>query len=317
MDPELKDDLVDDIGDDETDIDGSIDSDVDDPPADPPADPPPSAKAKAPVAKPPSEKPPVQQTQPPRRDVPLATFLEEKRKFTEALQTEKAEREKLRAELEALKNPPKAPPKFTDDPEGYIAHATKTSAQEVLAKLDEHGKAIGEVSKANTQTAEEKAHGKFLEELGSMEEQYVATAPDYPQALLHVRRIAYAQLKEFHPDATDQQLMQAITQQELQMARQAMAQGRNPHELAYRLAVVNGYKKAAPPAKGKTNGKAPAAKAPVTDPDDGEEVLDPDLTLGRSNGETPVEDDDDVPDPNTVDPFEDAIKEVFKPRRRA
>lgn len=270
--------------------------------------------------KPPAKKSKQQQQAPqPRQQpqtVPLATFLQEKNKFSEALETERAERKKLADELEKIKNPPKAPPKFAEDPEGYIAHQNKATAQEVLAKLDEHGKKIGEVVDSTKQTAEQRAEQKFVDDLIASEQVFVQQAPDYHQALLHVRRIAYAQLKVFHPDATDEQLADAIVKQELAMAKQATAAGRNPHELAYALALANGYTKQAPATK---KGGKPGGKVALPPPQDGEETLDPDLTLGRSNGEAPDPDEDDIPDPNTHDPFDVALKEMFgrQQRRRA
>jgi hypothetical protein len=276
----------------------------------PPADDPPPQDDKTPAEKPAAKvDPPPPAEKPAKRDVPLATFLEEKRKFTEALQTERAEREKLRAELEALKNPPAPPKKFAEDPEGYIAESNKATAKEILAKLEETNKGIEAVKTKTEKDAERDAQTQFMDELGSLEDQFVQTQPDYPHALAHVRTIAYHQMKEFYPDATDQQLMQAITQQEIAMARQALAQGRNPHELAYRLAMVNGYKKADPPKDDK--GK-PAAKAAGITPDP---VLDPDLTLGKSGGQAPGGAGDESPDPETYDPFDDALKEIFGRKR--
>jgi hypothetical protein len=274
------------------------------------ADTAPPVDDKPPVEDKPAAKtePPKQQQQPPKRDVPLATFLEEKRKFTEALDKERTEREKLQKQLEALVNPPKAAPKFAENPEGYIEHATKASAKEVLAALEETNKGLATVKEKTEQDKQREAHNQFLEELGTMEEQFVQTQPDYHHALAHVRRLSFAQMKEFYPDATEQQIMRAIDTQEINMARQAMATGRNPHELAYRLAVVNGYVKKAPAdPKGKPNAKAPDIK--------GDTVLDPDLSLGKSGGEAPPSGEDDVFDPDKGDVFDEALKEMFGRKR--
>lgn len=259
----------------------------------------------------PEDKPAAKvQQQPVKRDVPLATFLEEKRKFTEALDKERTEREKLQKQLEALVNPPKAAPKFAENPEGYIEHATKASAKEVLAALEETNKGLATVKEKTEQDKQREAHNQFLEELGTLEEQFVQTTPDYPHALAHVRRISFAQMKEFYPEATDQQILRAIDAQEINLARQAMATGRNPHELAYRMAVVNGYVKKADPTKG-DKGK-PGAKAPDIK---GDPVLDPDMSLGKSGGEAPPSGEDDVFDPDKGDIFDEALKEMFGRKR--
>lgn len=286
-------------------VDTVPDSELGDaPPADPPADPPPGEKVVAPPVKDPPPAPPA------KRDVPLATFLEEKRKFTEALNEERAEREKLRKELEALKNPPKPAPKYEEDPKGFIEHATKAAAQQVLDKLEETNKGIEAVKTKAEQDQERDSQNQFMEELATAEDEFIKAQPDYHHALAHVRGIAFAQMKEFYPDATEKQILAAITQQEIQMAAQAVKQGRNPHELAYRLAIANGYKKADPPPAGKK--PAAGAKAPEITPDT---VLDPDLSLGKSNGEAPGSGEEDVFDPEKGDVFDDAIKEIFGRKR--
>lgn len=250
--------------------------------------------------------------------VPLATFLQEKNKFTEALETERAERKKIQDQLDKILNPPKAPPKFAEDPEGYIAHANKQTAQEVLAKLDEHGQKVKEVADASKQTSEQRAEAEFVEELGRSGEVFAQQYADYGDALGYVRRAAYQQMKLWNPNAPDKQILDAITKQEIQMARQAMSVGMNPHEVAYRMALINGYQPKQSPDPKKASGKRPAQRRAEADDDDsGPGTLDPDLTLGRSTGDAGDDEGEDLPDPDTVDPFDDAFKEVFRKRRRA
>jgi hypothetical protein len=323
-----EDDLVDDTPEEIEPPEDSSDEGKDDPPegdssddGEPDPEPKRGAKAELPSQKKKDgkmETPPPAPVQRPNH-VPLATFLEEKRKFSEALDAERSERKKIQDQLDKLLNPPKAPPKFAEDPEGFIAHATKQSAQEVLTKLDEHGKRVNEVADATKQTAEQKAEQKFMEDLTAGGEVFAQANPDYGHALNHVRRIAFQQLRVWHPDATDEQIVDAISKQEIAMAKQAVAQGRNPHETAYRLALANGYKKAETPdpkkkVTNKINGKRVAA--PVEDEDD-DDTLDPSETLGRSNGESMDDDaDDDIPDPDKDDMFDTAFREVFRPQKK-
>lgn len=317
MEPEEKepvDDLIDEIPDDEAPPDQTSEDEEEAPPSEPKI----VAKTPKEPVKPPVVVPPVVRQPPPKRDVPLATFLEEKNKFTKALDEQRARADKLEQELAALKNPPKAAPKHADDPEGYIAHATRAAAADVLKKLDETANDIKEVKTANaTQTEQrqqQEAHNRFLEEVGALEEEFVTTTPDYAEALMHVRKIAFDQIKEFHPDATDQQIMAEIGKQELQLASNALKNGRNPHEVAYRMAVINGYKKAEQPpvVPPKAGIKKVVPKIPK------EEALDPDVTLGKSaGGDEGGDEDDDAKDPNTYDAFDDAIKEMFGGRKRA
>jgi hypothetical protein len=263
-------------------------------------------------------KPPVKAEEKPeakRRDdrVPLATFLEEKRKFTEALDSERAERAKLRAELEALKNPPKAPPKYDEDPKGFIEHATKSAAADVIAKLEETKAGVEEVKKSATETREQQNHQRFIEDLGQLEDVFVQQYDDYYAALAHVRNIAYHQIKEFSPELTDQQVFDAIGKQELAMAARAMQMGRNPHEAAYRLALINGYKKVEAKKEDKKPAKANGKAAPEVPDLEEDKKLAPDLTLGNSGGGGV--DSDETPDPETFDPYEAAVQELFGRKR--
>jgi hypothetical protein len=245
--------------------------------------------------------------------------LEEKRKFGDAISERDKRLAKLEAELEALKNPPPAEPDYETDPKGYIKHVTKESAKEVIAKLDEHGQKIGQVAEENTKTAKQREEAEFVDHLDRTGQLFTQQHPDYGNALGHVRAIAYRQMKVYHPDASDEQIMDAISKQEIALARQATAAGRNPHEMAYALALANGYQPQRSAPDGKKNGKQPPTRRTVLQPsdEDGDEVLDPDLTLGRSNGEAGGDDeDDDLPDPNKVDPFDTAMREAFMPRQR-
>ena len=72
------------------------------------------------------QKPPEQK---PEHTIPVARYVEERKEW-------KAEMDAVRKELEALKNPPKAPPPepvFQDDPKAYTDHKVQT-ALEALEK---------------------------------------------------------------------------------------------------------------------------------------------------------------------------------------
>lgn len=274
----------------------------------------PQPEEKAPIE---SKAPAPTPEQKQKRDVPLAVFLEEKKHFTKAIEERDGKIAELNARLERLENPAKPEPDYATDPKGYIAHATKAAAQEVIGKLEETRKDIGEVKDATKQTREEQAHTKFLSDVASAEESFVQSRPDYYDALAHVRKIHVAQIREFAPDATDEQIMQKIGNDELAMARAAIQQGRNPSEIVYRMAAHYGYK--APTTQELLNahvertGAKPGKEIEGVPEIKEKQKLAPDLTLGNSNGNAPSG--DEPPDPESYDPFEAAISEMFGKKR--
>lgn len=266
----------------------------------------------------PEEKPPVaaekkdepkkeEKPAPKARDdrVPLATFLQEKGKFTKAIEERDTAIADLKARLAKLENPEKPAPKYEEDPKGFIEHATKAAAKDVLAKLEETNKGISEVKDASKANADQKAEERFFNDLDATEQEFIAQQPDYYEALGHIREIAYRQLMEFNPELTHEQVVDAIKRQELQMAVQVMRTGRNPHEAAYRLAVINGYKKVEKKEEDKKDEKK--VDAPKIEE---EKRGDPSLSLGNSGGGAADDAKDDI-----GDPLEDALKEMFGRKR--
>ena len=244
--------------------------------------------------------------------VPLATFLQEKKKFGDAIGERDAKIAALEARLSKIENPEKPAPSYEQDPKGFIEHATAAATKPVLQKLEEVSKAADEIKGGTKAQREEAAQQRFMAELQDAESHFVQTHDDYYDALNHVRQIAYQQIAEFNPAMEHDQILQAISQQELMMAARALDQGKNPHELAYKLAQINGYKKAEKKqAPAKTNGKGPA-KAPVLPDDD---ALPPEDSLGASGGGG-----DDVQTDDEKDPFDQALEERladFMGRKRA
>lgn len=250
----------------------------------------PEVKAEAPKAEEP--KPETKPEPQEKQHVPLAAHLEERRKWREENERVQSEFAKLKAEIEALKNPPKAPepePDFVQDPKGYVDHRVK----DVISKLEETGKAVETVGKTAEQVQAETQFNRFMSDLNAAEASFSQSTPDYYDAIKHIRNARAMELKILVPDITEEQVSNQITQEEISLASQLMRQGRNPVEYAYKLAAARGYQKKAP--------------APVLPDVPKTPQLSPDKTLGTSGG-------GDAPDADQPDEFTRAFAEVFKRR---
>lgn len=252
----------------------------------------PEPEVKAPEAKAEEPKPEAKPEPQEKQHVPLAAHLEERRKWREENERVQAEVAKLRADMEALRNPPKAPdpePDFVQDPKGYVDHRVK----DVISKLEETGKQVETVGKTAEQVNMENQFNRFMTDLTATEQNFVQATPDYYDALNHIRSARAMELKILVPDITDDQVDNQIRQEEIGLASQLMKQGRNPHEYAYKLAAARGYQK--------------KAAAPVLPDVPKPAQLSPDQTLGTSGGS-------DAPEAEQPDEFTRAFAEVFKRR---
>jgi hypothetical protein len=237
---------------------------------------------------------PKEQPKPEPKSIPLAAHLEEKNKLAAKLDA-------MERELNALKNPPKAPvpiPEFQEDPKGYIDHRT----QSVVEKLEATSKQIEEAKRTAEMSVEQAQHVQFVNHLQQAEAMFVAQAPDYHDALTHIRQVRARQLQVFDPNITQEQIRDTIIREEMGLAKQLAMQGRNPAQVAYEIAKAQGYTpKAAQQA---------AAVAPELPKVAGPKQLPPDQTLGSASA--PVADATDEPDA-----FEQAFSEMFGKKKRA
>lgn len=222
--------------------------------------------------------------------VPLAKYLREKGELKEQLAqrdiTLKQYEQRLAA-LEAKANPPPAEPDFIENPKEYVDHKVQAALkgiEEANKKADESGKKAQEIAAQNEQQAQMQ---RIMGVVKNHEAQFVAANPDYYDALTHIRNVRMFQLQELQPGITQEQINETITREETMLAAQLVMQGRNPSEVAYKLAHQYGYqKKAADPAK--QNGQK-LPEPPVR------QQLPPDQTLGSgSSEESPVYREDEV-----------------------
>lgn len=256
--------------------------------------------------KPDDKKPPTDEK--PKETVPLAKYLEDKNSLKRQLDerdiTVKQYEQRIAA-LEAKLTPKEEPakaPDFVEDPKGYVDHQVK-AALDGIAKANEKAETEGKKAQETAgQAAEQVQLQRFFTDLQSHESRFVQANPDYYDALAHVRNVRAAQLREFSPDITDQQIMQVIRQEETQLSVQLARQGRDPVQTAYNLAKHYGYTpKPREEKKAGEQNKLPDAP--------GNKRLPPDQTLGTGASE-----DSSVYKEGEKDPVDDALASLFKKR---
>lgn len=234
------------------------------------------------------------------RQIPLAAHLEERNKLRGEIEQMRSERKALEERLARLENPPKPPapePDYVADPKGYVDAKVKGALEQLNAeKLAPLTEQVEKSGKTAEQAAAESQFQRFMGDLASSEQVFIQSTPDYYDALGHLRTIRFAELQIAHPDATQEQIANAVRQEELQMAAQLMRQGRNPHDVAYQIAKARGY-----------TAKAAAPAAPVVSAVPAQKQLPPDQSLGAASGGGDAVDEE-------ADPFETAMKEMFRKR---
>lgn len=192
----------------------------------------------------PSQEFPQEQAEPAEpKLVPLAALHEERTRrkdlqaevARERMAREETER-RVQARLDALTAalaPKQQAPSFDENPAGYLQHsleevkgAAMQTKQEIEAwRAQQHQQQQIELAASRVRAAEQS---------------FIATRPDYQKALDYYTESRIRELAAFGLD-TDQARAQ-VGQEMLSGALQHAAQGRNPAELAYKLAEARGYR---------------------------------------------------------------------------
>lgn len=126
--------------------------------------------------------------------------------------------------------------------------------EEPVANIDTRLKKIEQIAAKSEQMALTQAEMNALGQAISRAEQaFRKTKPDYFEALAHVRQMKMEVMAEAAPWATEAELIAEIQEEEIKLARSALANGHSPAEAAYRAALKYGYQP-------KTAGKVEAGK---------------------------------------------------------
>lgn len=203
-----------------------------------------------------------EQREPDTRTVPLAALHEERQRRKEAadlLKQERAAREALErrveerlAALQQAMTPQTPAPDFESDPAGALRHQITQVGQEARATREQ-------VESWQQHQARQQQLAATVDTVQRHEAEFKAATPDYQEA---VSFMLASRTREFEALGNDAMTAQQLAAQEMaQGALMNAAQGRNPAEIAYRLAKARGYtpKGSDPAAKLQTQQRGVAA----------------------------------------------------------
>jgi len=183
------------------------------------------------------------------KTVPLATLLEERNQFKRQMAELQEQNRKyggLEQEIRALREAqakreqpaPKAdePPDYVQDPKGYVdwqrAQAEKR-VNEVLQPIQQSHQQTEQQRQAEAQI------NQIVSKASEFEAEFAKTQPRYIDALGHIRNLRMAEAEALGiPQAA---AMQALRNQELQLAAFALQNGKNPAEMAFNVALRLGF----------------------------------------------------------------------------
>jgi hypothetical protein len=176
-----------------------------------------------------------------KRKVPLAALHEErsKRQALELqLQAQAQQLQQLQAQWQATQQAQQqaaeqaAIPDFDEDPRGYIEAKERQFAQ----ALDQLQNGPAQQQQAALQ------HQQVTAAVVNLEQQFMASVPDYEQAVDLVQKNADAQIRQLYPQATEEQFQMIRASALGEFARQCLASGVNPAEKIYAKAKALGFK---------------------------------------------------------------------------
>jgi len=118
---------------------------------------------------------------------------------------------------------------FDQDPLGAIREEQKRTQA-----------AIEEMRQERTQAEQARTQQEQLsQQIAQQEAAFIEQHPDYEQALNFMRDARSQEMKLF--GVPEDQVAAAVSQEELQIAQQALSTGQNPAELIWQLASTRGY----------------------------------------------------------------------------
>lgn len=179
-------------------------------------------------------------------------------------------------------------PDFLEDPKGYIDRQAQET-KNALKKLQEENAQSQQREAAQTEL------NQLLGTVSAHEQTFIATTPDYHDAVTHMRTVRASQLQMLYPQATPEQITRQITSEEINAARQILSQGGDPVQFAYNFAKTLGYTPKSQAAAATTTQAAPKVDKDAA------------RSLGGGGGGDLVEEDNE----DGMSPLRDALRERF------
>lgn len=154
------------------------------------------------------------------------------------LEKEAAERfAKLESRLEKLINPPPPIPDYNENPAEHLKVQQELIRQEMEKRFEEQDKASASQKEVvERQQVEQQVYSSVV----AAEQEFVKSAPDYMQAVDYLRKVTESNLIEMGVDDPGMRA-EIIHRQNMDMAAAALSQGKNPAEIAYKVAKNYGF----------------------------------------------------------------------------
>ena len=176
--------------------------------------------------------------------VPLAALSEARRQAKEMRQKmEESERAnaaaiaELNAKLERFANPPALEPSFDENPAENLRQRQERLEKEQKAWMEERQRVAQETEQ---QTKQRQVLSYVSSEVEKAEAEFSTKTPDYMDAVNYLKSVSEKNLRA--QGVTDPVTIQRVTyEQALGMAANAIQQGLNPAEVAYKFAKNYGY----------------------------------------------------------------------------
>lgn len=189
----------------------------------------------------------------------LRQALLEERRQRQAYEQYILQMQQKNKELEGKETPP---PSFEEDPTGHLK-AQSEAAQKKIQEYEQH------LAYLHHQQQQQQVQNQVIQQVNSSEQQFAKKHDDYYEAIGFLAELEAAKLQAL--GIPDDQVHALVRQGFLNTAQGAIQQGRNPAEIAYKIAGVYGwdsYKKLAAVQKGTlqakgvdSSGQAPAGGA--------------------------------------------------------
>lgn len=189
------------------------------------------------------EKQPEQQEEPGKKEekvVPLAALHEERQRRKELqqrIEAAEAQRQRdmqiLEQRLQALQSPPQPLPSVDDNP---VANFDRRIGQ--LSEQQEQ--VLRTMQESQARQEQQQQIQRLASVVQTNEAQFVKSAPDYTDAVNHLREVRKQELMVL-TGADEMQAAEMVQNELMQTAFKLAAAGKNPAEVAYNLAKARGY----------------------------------------------------------------------------